>query len=331
MNSTPGLGRLVDSWYRRSPWLLLLAPLSLLFRLAVLSRLLMYRTGLLASHRLPVPVIVVGNLAVGGTGKTPLVAWLAEHAVQAGRQPGIVARGYGGGAAHWPQQVRPDSDPAVVGDEAVLLAGKTGCPMAVGPDRVAAARALLEHSHCDIILSDDGLQHYALQRDIEIAVIDGVRRFGNGLCLPAGPLREPVGRLACVDLVVVNGLGNRGEYPMAMRLTRVRPLRGDETERELRSLHGTSVHAVAGIGNPGRFFAALRQAGLRVEEHAFPDHHMFVPENLQFNDDRPVVMTEKDAVKCRDLAVENCWFAPVTIDLPQEFADRVDELLAAIA
>jgi tetraacyldisaccharide 4'-kinase len=331
MNSWPGLGRLADSWYRRSPWLLLLAPLSLLFRLAVLCRLLMYRAGLLASHRLPVPVIVVGNLAVGGTGKTPLVGWLAEHATRAGRQPGIVARGYGGDAVHWPQQVRPDSDPAVVGDEAVLLAGKTGCPMAVGPDRVAAARALLEHSQCDMVLSDDGLQHYALQRDIEIAVIDGVRRFGNGLCLPAGPLREPVKRLARVDLVVVNGLGNRGEYPMTMRLTRVRSLNDPGEERELRSLHGTSVHAVAGIGNPGRFFSALREAGLRVEEHAFPDHHVFVPKDLQFGDDRPVVMTEKDAVKCRDLVVDNCWFAPVTIDLPQEFSDRFDELLAAIA
>ena len=288
---------------------------------------MLYRLGLLKTHRLPVPVIVIGNLAVGGTGKTPLVAWLAEYLVQAGYRPGLVARGYGGMASHWPQQVRPDSDPVMVGDEAVLLCRKTARPMAVGPDRVAAARSLLEHSDCDLILGDDGLQHYALHRDIEIALIDGVRRFGNGFCLPAGPLREPVKRLARVDLVVVNGLGDRGEYQMSMRLTDVRALRGDEPRRELRSFRGQSIHAVAGIGNPVRFFAMLRQAGLRLEEHVFPDHHPFTPGDLEFGDHRPVIMTEKDAVKCRDFAVDNCWYAPVTIEMPQEFADRVTTLL----
>jgi tetraacyldisaccharide 4'-kinase len=326
-SSRPGLQWLVDSWYRRNPWLFLLAPLSLLYRITTSLRRWLYRAGLLERRRLPVPVIVIGNLAVGGTGKTPLVAWLAEFLIQSGHRPGIVARGYGGRARHWPQQVRPDSDPVMVGDEAVLLAGKSGCPMAVGPDRVAAARSLLEHSDCDLILSDDGLQHYALQRDIEIAVIDGVRRFGNGLCLPAGPLREPVKRLARVDLVVVNGLGNRGEYPMTMRLSRVHGLQGGETVRDLHSFRGQSVHAVAGIGNPQRFFAALRQAGLRLEEHVFPDHHPYVPGDLAFGDDRPVIMTEKDAVKCRGLGVPDCWYAPVTIEMPREFAARVSTLL----
>ena len=319
---------LVDHWHKRSPWLLLLAPLSLLYRAAVALRRWLYRAGLLKTHRLPVPVIVAGNLTVGGTGKTPLVAWLADNLVQAGYRPGLVARGYGGRATHWPQQVRPDSDPVMVGDEAVLLAGKTACPMAVGPDRVAAARSLLEHSDCNLILSDDGLQHYALHRDIEIAVIDGVRRFGNGLCLPAGPLREPVKRMARVDLVVVNGLGDRGEYPMTMRLTDALALLDRGVRRDLCSFRGQTVHAVAGIGNPGRFFAMLRQAGLRVEEHAFPDHHLYTSGELAFGDGRPVIMTEKDAVKCRNLAVDDCWYTPVTIDMPREFTDRVSALLA---
>jgi len=194
--------RLEYYWYLRSPWMLLLTPLSLLFRTAVWLRRSAYRVGLLASHRLPVPAIVVGNITVGGTGKTPLVAWIANHLKNAGYNPGVVSRGYRGKATSWPQQVRPDSDPTVVGDEAVLVAGLCNCPMSVGPNRVAAASALIEHNNCDIIVSDDGLQHYALQRDVEIAVVDGVRRFGNGLSLPAGPLREPLKRLTEVDMVV---------------------------------------------------------------------------------------------------------------------------------
>lgn len=318
---------LVDHWYTRSSWLLLLTPLSLLYRMIIALRRAAYRLGFLKTHSLPVPVIVIGNLAVGGTGKTPLVAWLADRLGQAGYRPGIVARGYGGLATQWPQLVRPDSDPAMVGDEAVMLRRKTGCPMAVGPGRAAAAHALLERSDCDLILSDDGLQHYALHRDIEIAVIDGVRRFGNGLCLPAGPLREPVKRLKQVDLVVANGPGEAGEYPMDMQLTVVHPVQGGGAQRSLNSFRGQSVHAIAGIGNPERFFTALRQAGLRPEEHVFPDHHSFTPADLVFEDDRPVMMTEKDAVKCRNFAVDNCWYAPVTIAMPRGFAGRVTALL----
>ena len=318
---------LVGLWDKRSRWLLLLTPLSLLYRMIIALRRAAYRLGFLKTHSLPVPVIVIGNLAVGGTGKTPLVAWLADRLGQAGYRPGIVARGYGGLATQWPQLVRPDSDPAMVGDEAVMLRRKTGCPMAVGPGRAAAAHALLERSDCDLILSDDGLQHYALHRDIEIAVIDGVRRFGNGLCLPAGPLREPVKRLKQVDLVVANGPGEAGEYPMDMRLTVVHPVQGGGAQRSLNSFRGQSVHAIAGIGNPERFFTALRQAGLRPEEHVFPDHHSFTLADLVFEDDRPVMMTEKDAVKCRNFAVDNCWYAPVTIAMPRGFAGRVTALL----
>ena len=319
--------RLEYYWYTRNPWLILLTPVSLIYRLAVWLRRLAYRCGLLRRHRLPVPVVVVGNITVGGTGKTPLVAWLAGFLKEAGYSPGIVARGYKGKARRWPQQVRPDSDPAMVGDEAVLLAGLCQCPVAVAPRRPLAAQALIEHNHCDLILSDDGLQHYALHRDIEIAVIDGVRRLGNGFCHPAGPLREPAKRLAEVDFVVVNGLGNKGEYPMKMQAAGARDLKDAAGLRELASFRGQSVHAVAAIGYPERFFAVLRQAGLQVEEHAFPDHHAFVEKDLDFGDDRPVFMTAKDAIKCRHFPLANAWYVPVTIEMRPEFGTRLLELL----
>ena len=322
--------RLVYYWYTRSPWLILLTPVAFIYCLIVRLRRLLYRIGILQSHNLPVPVIVVGNLAVGGTGKTPLVAWLAELLKQSGYSPGIIARGYLGRARHWPQQVRPDSDPVMVGDEAVLLAGLGGCPVAVAPRRVQAARALLEHNTCDLILSDDGLQHYALQRDIEIAVIDGIRRMGSGLCLPAGPLREPARRLAEVDLVVVNGLVKHGEFPMMMKCMTAYSLSDGGEMRELKSFRGQTVHAVAGIGNPERFFAALRQAGLDIEEHAFPDHHHFAVQEIEFHDGLPVIMTEKDAVKCRGFALKNSWFAPVIIEMGRDFESRILELVDAV-
>jgi tetraacyldisaccharide 4'-kinase len=317
-------------WYARSPWLVLLIPFAFVYRIIIALRRMAYRAGLLRSHRLAVPVIVVGNITVGGTGKTPLVAWLANYLRTEGLRPGIVSRGYRGRASSWPQQVRPDSDPAMVGDEAVMLAGQCRCPMAVAPDRVAAAEALLEHSDCNIILSDDGLQHYALRRDLEIAVIDGVRRLGSGFLLPAGPLREPARRLREVDMVVVNGLGGTGEHPMRMQAGAAVSLQNPEQRRDLDTFRGQSVHAVAAIGNPERFFQILRQVGMRVEGHAFPDHYPFKPEDLEFGDDRPVLMTEKDAVKCRVFARGNDWYVPVRVEMSREFTDRLGELLDAI-
>ncbi len=319
--------RLDHYWYTRSPWLLLLTPLSLLFRVVVGARRLAYRVGIKRSTRVSLPVIVVGNITVGGTGKTPLVVWLAGYLREKGYAPGIVSRGYGGTASHWPQQVRADSDPAVVGDEAVLLAATTGCPMAVAPDRVAAAQALVDQGGCDVIISDDGLQHYALQRDIEIAVIDGVRRFGSGFLLPAGPLREPLKRLQQVDLVVVNGLGDGDEHRMTLQQSDAHNLQDPDRVCALQGFCSQRVHAVAGVGHPERFFRALQQAGLQLDSHTFPDHHAFRPEDIRFGDGRPVIMTEKDAVKCRHFATQDDWYVPVEASLSGKFREQLDALL----
>jgi tetraacyldisaccharide 4'-kinase len=277
-----------------------------------------------------VPVIVVGNLTVGGTGKTPLVIWLAEHLRGKGWRPGIVARGYGGRARHWPQQVRGDSDPAVVGDEAVLLAQRSGCPVCVAPDRPAAVAALLQHTDCNLVLSDDGLQHYALGRDIEIVVIDGQRRFGNGFLLPAGPLREPLSRLRRADLVVVNGEARDGELAMRMRRPQVVPLRRPQAVDGIDRFDGAQVHAVAGVGNPRRFFDLLRRHGLQPLEHAFPDHHVFTPGDIRFADGLPVLMTEKDAVKCQRFAGEGYWAVRVEAQPDASFVHQLNERLNAL-
>ncbi len=315
-----------DIWYGRSPWVIALLPLTGLYCAAIGLRRLAYRLGLKRTQRVGVPVIVVGNMTVGGTGKTPVVCWLADYLRRQGFKPGLVARGYGGQARHWPQQVRADSDPAMVGDEPVLLARLTGCPMAVAPDRVAAAQQLLEHHDCDVIISDDGLQHYALGRDIEIAVIDGVRRFGNRLCLPAGPLREPASRLTRVDLVVVNGLAGRNEYALTVRADSATNLLND-AQRPLADFRGQRLHAVAGIGRPERFFDDLRKQGLDIEPHAFADHYVFRAEDLAFAD-APVLMTEKDAVKCRRFARDNIWAVGTRVELDSRFGTQLLALLA---
>ncbi len=313
-------------WYGRSPWSQPLRPLGFLVCLAARLRRWAWRRGLRPVERLPVPVIVVGNITVGGTGKTPLVIWLARYLLEAGMRPGLVSRGYGGRARSWPQQVRPDSDPGVVGDEAILLTRGTGCPMAAGPDRVAAARALLAHHDCDVIISDDGLQHYRLGRDLEIAVVDGIRRHGNRRCLPAGPLREPVTRLDEVDFVVNNGGSGRLEYPMRLRGERACRLQDPGQCRRLDSFAGP-VHAVAGIGNPRRFFDLLRSQGLEVIPHPFPDHHRFRRRDLEFGDDLPVLMTEKDAVKCRAFGLDGLWSVAVRAEVDRRLGPRILERL----
>jgi tetraacyldisaccharide 4'-kinase len=257
-------------------------------------------------------VIIVGNLTVGGSGKTPLVIWLARFLKQQGRRPGIVTRGYGGAAAEWPQTVTPESDPDAVGDEPVLLAREAGCPVVADPDRARAARRLAQTLGCDIVVSDDGLQHYRLARDLEIAVIDGTRRFGNGRCLPAGPLREPRSRLSAVDARVTLGQPQAGEWGMALVTRSFHRLEAPETTAGTERFRDRPVHAVAGIGHPARFFDHLRGLGLDVVEHPFPDHHRYRAEELQFRDGGEILMTQKDAVKCERLAGVSGWVLAVT-------------------
>jgi tetraacyldisaccharide 4'-kinase len=293
----------------------------------------LYRHGWWRVERLPVPIVVVGNLSVGGTGKTPLVIWLAQFLCRQGWHPGIIARGYGGRSRHWPVAVTGDSAAVDVGDEPVLLARRSGCPVWVGPDRAMAARALLAvQPQCNILLADDGLQHYALGRDLEICVIDGERRFGNGWCLPVGPLRERPERLRRVDLVVVNGPSRvPGEWSMALRLGTPRHLGEPSRQCPLTGFRGRPLVAVAGIGHPRRFFQALRAAGLDPVERPFPDHHRFTAADLAVAAGTALLMTEKDAVKCQDFAgVADLWYVPVEAELEAGFVRSLQALIARV-
>lgn len=309
---------LQKQWYRLSLWHLLLIPLSWLFGVLAALRRACYRIGLLPSCKLRVPVIVVGNVSVGGTGKTPLVIWLAENLKRHGYHPGIISRGYGGSADRL-LPVAADSDPGVVGDEPVLLARRSRCPVWVGRDRARAAMALLENNpHCDIIVSDDGLQHYRLRRDFEIVAVDGERGFGNNHLLPAGPLRESRARLKTVDAVVMNGEPvNAEDYAMRLETGVLRNLLDPEKTALPADFSGRAVHAIAGIGNPARFFQVLRQLGLQFHFQAFPDHHAFKPSDLQAPDAEVILMTEKDAVKCAAFAQPHWWYLPVNAMIDQ--------------
>ena len=282
-------------WYgsARGGWLLV--PLAALFGALTGLRRLLYRVRVLPSGHPGRPVVVVGNLTVGGSGKTPLTAWLAAALQARGLKVGIASRGHGGSAAG-PLEVGAQSDPAVVGDEPVLLARRSGARVVVARDRLAAARHLAPF--VDVVLADDGLQHYRLARDLEIVVVDGRRRFGNGRLLPAGPLREPSRRAALADFVVVNGGAARaGERAMTLEPQAVVAL-DSGLRTALGDWRGRRVHALAGIGDPARFFATLRAAGLEPIEHPLPDHAPIRARDVEFGDSLPVLMTEKDAVKC---------------------------------
>jgi tetraacyldisaccharide 4'-kinase len=314
-------------WQTRTLLSNLLAPLGALYCGVAALRRLAYQRRWLQVQTLPVPVVVVGNLTVGGTGKTPLVIWLCELLRRDGYRPGVVSRGYGGKSGAWPLDVTAATDSVEAGDEPVLIAEATGCPVVAGPDRVAAARALIAKHRVNIIVSDDGLQHYRLGRDIEICVVDGERRFGNGRCLPAGPLREPVARLKRADFIVTNGKAQPDEYSMRMVVRSLRQLASGECKPAGEFPREAPIHAVAGTGNPARFFALLREQGLRVEEHAFPDHHHFRPGDLEFPGDAPIVMTAKDAVKCRAFATSRHWALEVSAEPAPEFAKRLLHLI----
>jgi tetraacyldisaccharide 4'-kinase len=315
-------------WYRNHPLRWLLVPATGLYRLVARLRRDAYRRGWLKTVEVAVPVVVVGNVSVGGTGKTPFVIWLAGQLKLRGRRVGIVTRGYRGKSTEWPRVVTPESDPAEVGDEPVLLARRTNCTVVAGPDRVAAAEALLASTPVDVLLTDDGLQHYRLGRRFEIAVVDGVRGMGNGLCLPAGPLREPPARLQQVDAIVVNGgtWGHAGVFRSRAVVTKVYNLH-DGTERPLESFRNTSVHAVAGIGNPQRFFDLLEDAGLDVIPHPLPDHAEIGAEQLTFEEPGPVLITEKDAVKCEHLAPADVWCVVVDLAFDEDHTARLMRLV----
>jgi len=310
-------------WYNKGIVAFILLPLSLLYCTVVKIRKYLYRVSILKHHRLPVPVIIVGNINIGGTGKTPLVVYLCSLLGRNGYHPGIISRGYKGKAEVWPQSVTSSSDPSLVGDECVLLANKTNCPVVVGPDRVAAALRLLETTNCDLIISDDGLQHYALDRDTEIVVYDAQRQFGNGYCLPAGPLREPVKRIQSVDFVVSNGDSQTADFTMHLLMSCAVNLNNQELTSSLEKFKKSQVHAVAGIGNPERFFNQLTRAGLVIIRHPFADHRDFIESDLNFDDDLPVLMTEKDAVKCRKFTTHNHWFVPIEATIGEAFDNKL--------
>jgi tetraacyldisaccharide 4'-kinase len=304
-------------WYRRGLLAWILWPVSLAFMACVCVRRLLYLMGIFKSAHPGIPVIVVGNLTVGGSGKTPLVIWIAELLRGKGWSPGIVSRGYGGSVAE-PRAATLASRPEEVGDEPVLLARRSGCPVWVGPDRVAAAAALRKaHADVNVLVLDDGLQHYAMRRDLEIAVVDA-RGFGNGFLLPAGPLREPRSRLRGVDAVISHEF-SAGGFAMRLEGDTVHRMTDARERRPLRSFAGQRVHAVAGIGEPERFFRQLGKAGIDVVPHPFPDHHPFTPRDLEFGDDAPVLLTEKDAVKLRGAARPGWWVLPVSAQLDPAF------------
>lgn len=278
-----------------------------------------------------IPVIVIGNITVGGTGKTPLVIWLAEFLKKNNYKPGIVSRGYGGKTTIYPQFVTINSEAEQMGDEAVLLARKSHCPVVIDPNRVKAVEYLLAHTDCNIVISDDGLQHYYLARDIEIAVIDGKRRFGNRWCLPAGPLREPISRLNTVDFIVTNGgeVG-LGEYGMNLFPGEIYNVNDSTLKANLQEFTGQAVHAIAGIGNPERFYNELRILGLSIWPHSFPDHYLFQPHDINFKDDAKIIMTEKDAVKCEKFADYKSWCLPVEAEVDEKLGEKLLEKIKNI-
>ena len=312
---------------RPSPALWLLLPLSAFF--VLLAKLKQKFT---KPERLPVPVIVVGNITVGGAGKTPLTLWLAQGLSQRGLKPGIVSRGYGGENAV-PRAVTPDALPAQVGDEPILLARRSGVPVWVGRNRAAAGRALLAaHPEVNVILCDDGLQHYRLARDVELAVFDG-RGAGNGWRLPVGPLREPLNRLVAVDAIICNGIPDK-RLPTQVPRFDMQLCAGDfyyldnpQQTCSASAFSGKKLHALAGIGDPRRFFRTLETLGLAFEAHPFPDHHAYSAADLGFAEDGILLMTEKDAVKCAGLTVGETWVLPVEAELSPALIDLILEKL----
>ena len=332
---------LEKAWYRKAPWLLLLWPISVLFS-AIATIRQKNLTARSSVKENPVPVVVVGNISTGGTGKTPFVIMLCGMLKDLGLKPGIISRGYGGRAANYPVAVDYDSEVEEVGDEALLLLEKTHCSVVVDPDRKRAMDHLLEIDGCDVVISDDGLQHYALAREIEIAIVDGQRLFGNGFCIPAGPLREPLSRLQSVNYVVINGepaetvkeltsaaiMHLQPNYLVNLISGERRPFGGAPFNI------GNRIQAVTGIGNPGRFHTLLAKLPYEIEPIEFPDHHQFKEGDFEkwgVDKIQPVVMTEKDAVKCRRFARPNFWYLSTELKLSDEFSNQLGKEIQKLA
>jgi len=328
------MNRLVNAWYNDARWVKLLRPLSAVFGLVSSTR----RKWLQKSERQyksVLPLIVIGNVTAGGTGKTPLVIYLAQQLQELGFEPGIVSRGYGAKPPEHPFAVTPKTSHEEAGEEPLMIARQTQCPVIIDPDRVSAVKFLEARYDCDVIISDDGMQHYSLGRDFEIAVIDGQRGFGNGFLLPAGPLREKPDRLHSVDLVVCNG-DSRFELPVdtmhmhleATHLVHMKDSKFLSVKNEiLKSLTARKVHALAGIGNPERFFNSLCSCGFDIITHMFRDHHLYTKEDITFDDDLDVVMTEKDAMKCSKFCGEQHWYLKVVARLPDGFMTAITNKL----
>ncbi|MGH1373562.1 MAG: tetraacyldisaccharide 4'-kinase [Cellvibrionaceae bacterium] len=335
----------LDAWYQGRWWLWLLWPLSMVLRLlaAVRRRHLSQK-----SEALEVPVIVVGNITLGGTGKTPVIISLVNHLREKGFNPGVLSRGYGAKAPHYPYLVTPLSPVVESGDEPLLIALEAQCPVMIGADRIASARALIDEHQCDILLSDDGLQHYRLSRQWEICVLDATRLWGNGLCLPAGPLREPPKRLAEVDAILLNGVLSQPQQAQPQ----IKLLLGDSHTLSLKpsawhklddgtrcsiadfeqmtqgsNREAKSGYAVTGIGNPDRFFQTLSSLGVDCPNRSFPDHYAFSASDLAFAGDNLLMMTAKDAVKCRSFARPNWWYLSVRAQLSESFWAQLDDFL----
>jgi len=326
--------RILATWYapRVTPLAALLWPFSLIYRLVVALRRALYRGGVLRAVRLPVPVVIVGNITVGGAGKTPLTCALAEALLAHGWHPGVISRGYGGSAAT-ARAVAVADDPRVVGDEPLIFAAMK-LPVWIGRDRVAAGAGLIAaHPECDVILADDGLQHYRLARAMEIVVVDDARGLGNGLALPAGPLREAPARMQEADAVVRLVAPGTPQVPAANgRATQMqhlalpwRNLVDPARAAVVADWRGSDVHAVCGTGNPERFFAMLRAQGIAAHEHALPDHHAFTPADIAFPGATAILMTQKDAVKCMGFADARCWYLPVRAQVDPALIALVEE------
>ncbi len=328
--------RIVQGWDKPRLLNYLLLPVSLLYSSLISLRRWLYQVGIFPSTAVSVPVIVVGGVTAGGAGKTPVVIALIKHLVKQRYRPGVVSRGYGGKSPYWPREVSAETTAELVGDEPQLIFERVGVPVIVGPNRVDDAEMLIDRFGCDIIVSDDGFQHFAIRRDLDIVVVDGQSGLGNGWCLPSGPLRERNG-LSRADLILINGPENHLQNIAAryeskcmafcMELSDAIALDGG-IKKNLGSFPDDPIIAIAGLGNPNRFFLQLEKLGLQITRKIFPDHHNYREKDLEDFQHKTILMTEKDAIKCRDLkSITNSWYVPGTANIEQRFYRRLDEKL----